>query len=134
MWIAPLATRMTPDTPDIINNFNMLLCSDAATGLPSTRHTLELLCRGANRFTFMMIHLQFWPQSPCFHWHNLPGLRVLSVVGKVNKACLKSNHQICDLDLIFNLFFSLSPPFTSGFIIFLNTSTEHNIGESHFQA
>lgn len=65
----------------------------------------------------------FGSNAPCFHGHNWPRLRVSSVVGKWNKAYLRSNNQICDLDFIFNLSFPLSTPlsqqFTSGFIIFL---------------
>lgn len=54
VWIIPLAKGMTLD---INNNRHILLCSDEAASLPSTRHTLELLFRGANRLTLMMIHL-----------------------------------------------------------------------------
>lgn len=63
MGIVPLAARMTAD----INNLNMLLRGDETTGLPSTRHTPEVLCRSANRSTFMMTqYLQSsGPRAPC---------------------------------------------------------------------
>lgn len=83
----------------------------------------------SNYFSEVQTDLHSWwyiyhygPSAPCFHRHYWPGLGVLSVVGKWNKAYLRSNNQICDLDLIFNLSFPLSTPlgqqFTSGFIIF----------------